>query len=378
MPRVTGPKFPGLGRGAYHTVMKSTRPLVALCLSSALLLSACSGSSDTDADQATATSDEVSSTTDAATSTVDPDQAASTADPAEGDSQGALSIGEAESIADEVLTAAAQSTQSDGSAAEADMEAAYAGPALEAAQAADKLEAVEGNPPAIDLIVNPIEASVLAISRDDGEEPAVILAQTVPGSGVPELYLLASQDGTEDFKIVWSAPMMEGTSVAAFDRRTAGTPVIRSGGGDFGSTPGDALNSLANYADYPVTGVQGLNSNNFAPQVRANAVAQAEAVEIQASFVESNAVMPDTALTLELEDGSGMTFGVLERTSTFTVKDGMELTPPDTFTTFVDDESITNEATLDAYVFVALTLPADDDHLQLIAAREQVVGASGE
>ncbi|UJH70653.1 hypothetical protein [Ornithinimicrobium sp. INDO-MA30-4] len=169
--------------------MKSTRSLVALCLSSALLLSACSGGDDTDADQATSTGDAGAATTDAGAATASPDEAAVTAEPTEESTQGALSIGEAEVIATEVLTAVAKSTQSDGESAVSDMEAGYAGPALEAAKAADKLEKVEGEPASIDLIANPVAPTVLAISQDDGEEPGVILAQTIQVSGIPELHL---------------------------------------------------------------------------------------------------------------------------------------------------------------------------------------------
>ncbi|MBW8171876.1 hypothetical protein K0651_02285 [Ornithinimicrobium sp. Arc0846-15] len=358
--------------------MKPTRSLVALCLSSALMLSACSGGDDTDADQATSTGDAGAATTDAAAATASPDEASATAEPTEESTQGVLSIGEAETIANDVLTAAAKSTQSDGESAASDMEAGFAGPALEAAKAADKLEKVEGEPASIDLIANPIDANVLAISRDDGETPAIILAQTVPGSGIPELHLLVSQDGNEDFKVVWTAPQLPGTEVGSFDRRTAGTPVVRSGGGDFSTTPGTALNELADYVDYPINPIAEVRTNGFAPEVRANALTQAKDVEVQADFVERNEVIPGNTVTLYLEDGSGVTFAVLDRESTFTVKEGMELTPPETFTTFVDDESLTESATLEAYVFVAMTIPVEEGKPSLIAAGEQIIGASGE
>lgn len=372
------PDFRGLGRADYHNVMKSTRSLVALCLSSALLLSACSGGDDTDADQATSTGDAGAATTDAGAATASPDEAAATAEPTEESTQGALSIGEAEVIATEVLTAVAKSTQSDGESAVSDMEAGYAGPALEAAKAADKLEKVEGEPASIDLIANPVAPTVLAISQDDGEEPGVILAQTIQVSGIPELHLLVSQDGMDDYKVIWEAPMRPGTELGTFDRRTAGTPVVREGGGDFALTPGTALNHLADSLDYPRKDVSGFKSYGFAPEVRSNASAQQRAVEVQADFVETNAVIPGNTVTLYFEDGSGISFAILDRQSTFTVEDGMELTPPDTFTTFVDDNSINESANLETYVFVAVTLPATEGAPEMIAAREQIIGASGE
>ncbi|UJH70654.1 hypothetical protein [Ornithinimicrobium sp. INDO-MA30-4] len=94
--------------------------------------------------------------------------------------------------------------------------------------------------------------------------------------------------------------------------------------------------------------------------------------------METNAVIPGNTVTLYFEDGSGISFAILDRQSTFTVEDGMELTPPDTFTTFVGDNSINESANLETYVFVAVTLPATEGAPEMIAAREQIIGASGE
>jgi hypothetical protein len=79
---------------------------------------------------------------------------------------------------------------------------------------------------------------------------------------------------------------------------------------------------------------------------------------------------------MELEDGSAMTFAVLDRTSVFDVYDGMELTPPDSFWYFTRDRSITEQAEMRTSVFVALHIPEDGDPA-LISAREQAVDASG-
>ncbi len=55
----------------------------------------------------------------------------------------------------------------------------------------------------------------------------------------------------------------------------------------------------------------------------------------------------------------------------------MELTPPEPFVVFADDESVTDSATLDTHVFVAVMIPKGSGALEMIAAREQIVGASG-
>lgn len=48
----------------------------------------------------------------------------------------------------------------------------------------------------------------------------------------------------------------------------------------------------------------------------------------QASFRQTHAVRENALNTIELADGSALTFAVLDRRSTFRVRDGMELSPP--------------------------------------------------
>jgi hypothetical protein len=379
--------------------MKSPRLVAAATLSSVLILAACSDADDsadtTSADGATSTSDVAAGTSDAADSTSDAadstsDAAGSTSDDtsetsapaadatitAEPAGEGAVSIESAERLAAELLTRAAEATQADGDELTTAINSAYRGPARQAAVAADRLEGVTGEPEEVDPDDLP-EPNVLAVSRSDDEAPTLIVVQTVPEDGLPELHLIAKPADIDNYRIIWSAPMLPGTEVGTFDRRSIGSPVVREGGGDFVTTPGTALNDLADYIDYPPSGAPDVRTNGYAPQVRQNASEQAGAVSAQASFLERNRVSGGNTYTIYQEDGSGITFGVLERESVFNVRGGSRLIPPDTFTAFADDSSITDSATLDTLVFVAMHLPAEDGSPEMIAAREQIVGASG-
>lgn len=343
--------------------------VAALC--SLALVTACSGSEDESTDAATST--EAASGDDASQTS---DAAGETAEPEESDGVGVVSTEQAEEIAADLLAEAAQVNNGDGQNIEKAVAAAYRGNTEVSALAADQLEEVTGQPEQRDLIANPVQPNVLAISRDDGQSPLLLLVQTVPESGPPELFVMASRGEPEDFRIVWSAPMLPGTDIGTFDRRSLGTPILREGAGDLPQSPERVLTGLADYIGYPLGDVETYTTNGYAPQVRDAGDAQADAVAQQAEFTETN-TLTNRTYTFIREDGSAVTFAVLDRESKFDVRSGMELTPPDEFLVFNDDESITSQATLNSYVYVAMTIPQDGASPEMIAAREQLVSAEG-
>lgn len=357
-------------------------------LTGSLLLSACSGSDDgasTDASADASTNaggdtsgstsgDEASATDDSSETTSAADDDVITAAPV---GEGAVSVEEAERLARTLLTRAAESTQVDGEEAGDAIGTAYRGVAREAALAADQLEPVTAEPPARDLQQDPVEPNVLAISRADEQSPDLILAQTAPEGQLPELHLLSRPAEGGGFRIVWSAPMLPETEVGTFDRRSVGSPVLRSGGGDFVTPPGTALTGLAGYIDYPPADAPDVRTNGYAPQVRKSADEQAQEVAAQADLRETNSLTEDDYWTLLQEDGSGIAFGVIDRETVFDVRAGSQLIPPDTFTALGGAEVLTDSATLRTSVFVAMRLPAETGPPELIAAREQIVGAFG-
>ena len=231
--------------------MKLTRKTAAVALASALVLSACSGG-DAPEGGTTPTAGTTSETQagtagpgeDAATTSAAPDAAASTDDSAgttaemtTDPAKAAISVEEAEKIVAEVFEARHASFQEDGKKARKAQKRAFTGSALEAAQAADKLEDVDGEP-AEAKAKAPMETNVLAISRADGDLPVFLLVQTVPKDGVPLLHLVASASGKdEDFRIGWESRMLPGTEIPSFDRRSVGSPVLRKGKGDLAQDP---------------------------------------------------------------------------------------------------------------------------------------------
>ncbi|MGB5951118.1 MAG: hypothetical protein WBG57_01250 [Ornithinimicrobium sp.] len=359
--------------------MKHPRMAAIAALSSLVLVTACSNSEEEPAaDSATSSEasagDDSQATTDVEQETAEPGDDAEETTEAEG--VGVIGIEQAEEIATDLLTSAAEVNNGSGEKIEAPAAAAYRGNTEVAALAADELEEVTGKPKKRDLDADPIEPNVLAISRDDGESPLLMLVQTVPDSGTPELYVMASPGAPERFRIVWSAPMLPGTDIGTFDRRSLGSPILREGKGDLPQSPVDLLEALGDYLDYPARDVLDVKTNGYAPQVRKAADSQAEAVSTQAEFTESNSV-PERTYTFFREDGSAVTFAVLKRQSDFTVREGMELTPPEEYLVFDDEEAINTRARLYTNVFVAMTLPMASERPEMIAAREQLVDSEG-
>ena len=389
--------------------MKVSRTPLAVALSSALLLSACSGddvgedssespSATTPAavDGATSAPEGSAASTapgdaaaassapgdDAAASSAPGDDASSTTVAmATGEGQAALPLAEAEEAAATILTARVQADQGDGNDVRDLQRKSMMGSVRTAHEAADQLESITGEPPAVDVEETPVEPNVLAISRDDGELPMFLLVQTVPEDSAPVLHLLESRTGeTKDFRISWEAPMLPGTEVPSFDRRSVGTPVLRSGQGELTMAPRDLLKSVAAYISYPQPEVTpNYRTHGYAPSVRRAAEDQAGAVSGQATLREKNWLVSDDTKTLLFDDGSAFVMGTLLRDTTFSVNPGSELTPTDAFRVFQDSGVLTGEAVLQTMVFVGMRLPSEEvDFLpEMLAAREQLVGAEG-
>ena len=386
--------------------MKFSRMTVAVTLTSALVLSACTGDDTTDAGSSPTTegtTTEASAATagpedDSATSTAEGDATAATGDAdaatgsAAGDEatatamttdeeQAAMSVEDAEAAAAEVLEARLATLKADGKKARNASKKAYASSARAVVTGAEKTESVFGRSPEAKA-KSPAEPNVLAISRDDGEMPVVLLVQTVPKKGeAPVLHLMESPSGEpEDFRITWEAPMLPGTTLPTFDRRSVGTPVLRKGSGDLLTSPKKTLQNLAKSLTWPRNEeLAEYRTNGYGPAVRRANNNQADAVRDQATLRERNRLVDDRITTLVFEDGSAFVTGTITRHTTFTVRDNSILTPPESFRVFADDGELTDRAVLRTTVLVGMRVPSEDTRFQpeLIAAREQLVDAWG-
>lgn len=379
--------------------MQFSRLTVAVSLSSALLVTACTGADDpgtgastsapsAPADDSAATSDAAASTgtgsadagsatTDAAAST--DDASSTTVAMTTDEGEAVLGVEEAEEVATRLLDARYEAYTAPGDRLRAAQQTAYMATARTATEAEVRLRSELGL--AEDAPAEELEPNVLAISREDGELPQLLLVQSVPESGVPLLHLMESRTGeTEDFRIIWEASMLPGTELPTFDRRSVGTPVLRSGQGDLVEVPREALKKLATFVSFPQPEEDpGYETNGYAEAVRAAAQEQADAVAAQAGLREKNWLVSEDVKTLMFEDGSAFVIGSLLRDTTFSVNSDAVLTPPQSFLVFGEDSELTDEAVLRTSVFIGMHLPAEgqDGPPSVIAAREQLIDAWG-
>ncbi len=333
---------------------------------------------------ATEEPDDTTGTTGPTTGTEDPTDTGteSPTDTGTAQPEAVVPVEEANSAAVRVLTAARLARTGSGQEAAQARDDAFSGQGLQGAGGAHKLRDVAAVAEGGDPLIDPTEANVLAVSRDDGEHPWLMVVQTVPDTGQPVLHLLNSPDDADAFRIINSAPMLSGTEVGGFHPRGVGSPVVREGRGDLPVEPEALLGDFASLLDYPSEDGDGadIRTNGYAPQVRDAADEQAEEVSVQADFTQEHRVMPKTIRTIERANGSALVFAVLERTDTFDVHEGMTLNAPEMFTALVEDQDqITEEAAMTTLEFVVLEVPAGDEAApRLLAVREQLVGAQGE
>jgi hypothetical protein len=371
--------------------MNFPRMTVAVTLTSALVLSACTGGDTTDggttgSTSGTTSTDGASTTaTDEDASTASADDAAQATDDATAMTtdaeQAAMSVEEAETVAAAVLDARLAALKANGKKARRARAAAFDDSARTAAAGADKTESVFGRSPE-SKAKQAAEPNVLAISREDGKRPVVLLVQTVPQKKkAPVLHLMESQSGEpEDFRITWEAAMLPGTELPSFDRRSVGTPVLRKGAGDLVNTPDSTLKHLAASLTWPRDeDIAEYRTHGYGPAVRRANNSQAAAVADQATLRERNRLVDDRTQTLLFEDGSAFITGTIRRDTTFTVKDNSVLNPPESFRVFVDDGELSDEAVLRTTVMVGMRSPAKSEKFkpEMIAAREQLVDAWG-
>ncbi len=382
--------------------MNFPRMTVAVTMASALVLSACTGGDTTDGGTTGSTSGTTSAENAASTATGE-DASATDADAADGTAtatgdaaadddsttatmttdpeQAALTVEEAETIAADVLEARLAALKANGKKAVRANAKAFAQSARSAATAADKTESVFGRSPEAKA-KQAAEPNVLAISRDDGKKPVMMLVQTVPQKKkAPVLHLMESTSGKpEDFRITWEATMLPGTELPSFDRRSVGSPVLRKGGGDLAASPNKTLEHLAASLTWPRDeDIAEYRTHGYGPAVRRANNSQAAAVADQATLRERNRLVEDRTTTLLFEDGSAFITGTLVRDTIFSVKANSILNPPESFQVFADDTELTDKAVLRTTVMVGMRAPAKADEFkpEMIAAREQLVDASG-
>lgn len=320
------------------------RRALAAVLASAALLSACTGNSDDGTDGTGAS----------ATPVVAPDAAATTASSA--------------------VAAAASSSLDATAAGTAARAKAFAGVALESANAYAKTLPGRTAAEKAEAELATTGVKVLAISRE-GDNPKQILAQTtLKKTGAAVLVLLVDQSGA--FKAAAVTPMLPDAKLDALDPTTDGSPAVAKGKG-LVATPDDVLAAFAASVKFPKpTASKVLAADPLSEQLRQSALAQSQALKNQGAFTQEHD--PKGVIGgLRLKDGNGaIVFGHLVRHDAIAMRTPLKLTPAKDLTLLTGIKQITTEADLTSNEVVAIVIPASGQ-ARVVAASDQLVAGSG-
>jgi hypothetical protein len=322
------------------------RRALAAALASAAMLSACTGNSD----------DGTDGTGVSATPAVAPETAASTASTA--------------------VAAAATSSLDATAAGAAARDKAYAGAALQSANAYAKTLPGRTAAEKADAELASTGVKVLAISRG-GDNPKQILAQTtLKKTGAAVLVLLVADQAGGAFKAVAVTPMLPDAKLDALDPTSDGSPAIADGKGLVAS-PDDVVAAFAASVKFPKpTAAKVLAGDPLSDQLRQSAIAQSKALNNQGAFTQEH--QPKGVLGgVRLKDGNGaIVFAHLVRHDAIAMRTPVKLTPAKDLTLLTGIKQITTEADLTSNEVVAIVIPASGQ-ARIVAASDQLVAGSG-
>jgi len=295
-----------------------------------------------------------------------------------------LTVDQTTTIITRDFTAAYQGIKLTGAAAAAAQRTAYAGSALRAVHARDKLAGITPTVPESPLL-EPGQPLLLAVSRGFGFPRFIVAQSAAPAAGRPILHLLTSADAMTPYRIGFSAEMMPLVKVKPFDPPGQGSPLARDGTG-LSVAPAALLSSYAASMAFPAKPLTRLpatrlpfSADSFSTQVRASATGVAKALATQASFSQVHTVVPGSTYAVRQASGDVLVFGVIERKDSFSVKSGQAVNTVanKAFVALTGKKRVTRRASITTLEFLAFAVPRSPGQATLVAAREQVVAGSG-
>lgn len=284
----------------------------------------------------------------------------------------------ATAIAARLVGEARAAATAKGAAGDAKRAEVLSGDALLVANAAAARGTAKAASPEIGTDEQP---QVVAQSRGR-EWPRAILATTLDtASSTQYLHVMVSPAPTARFRIVESVPMFGGARLPAIGGPGGqGAPFVKVTDGEGLQTPPDkALAAYAAALGYPTSKTSATVSADdaFATALKASAAAQAKSLGALGGLSQVHVPALKSAVAFRLADGGVVTFGVLVRTDTITVKSGAkEIVLPTEYARVVGKTKITKAVTLKNYEPVVLVQPADGP-ATAIGATELLVSGSG-
>lgn len=248
----------------------------------------------------------------------------------------------------------------------------YAGEGLVAAKAAVQFIAAGVTSPASGV---PTDIKVLSTSRGTDYPRYILGASTAPNAQLPVVHLLVATKPDTPYRLTLNAQMLPGAQINAFPGLGDGARVVTNGAA-MDLKPADLPQSYAEGLAAPKDDAP-YESDTFAEQVHSRAEAAKKAVASQADFTQTFQVRPDPVVAFRELNGDTLVLGAIERVSDYLIKPGQQMQPTPYFSALVPNRTVlVQQVRTQVSQSLIFTVPKQGK-ARLVAATEQITGASG-
>ncbi|HEU5240469.1 MAG TPA: hypothetical protein VFU25_00515 [Ornithinibacter sp.] len=241
--------------------------------------------------------------------------------PAEKTAAAPLDVEGATAVATRLLTEADAPAQAAGAAAAKAREGVLMGDALTVANARAASK-VASEAATTELATAPRPT---VVAQSQGRDwPRAILATTLDdATNTQFLHVMLSEKPDQPFRITASVPMFGGAALPALGDSSKGAPLLDTGAKNgLAHVPADVVTAYAGALATPkpkATNAVEVD-DPFATALRTSAAAQAKALGKLATLSQTHEPLLEDAVTFRLADGGAVTFGLMRRTDTVSLK----------------------------------------------------------
>jgi hypothetical protein len=297
--------------------------------------------------------------------------------PAEQTAAAPLDAEGATAVAARLLAAKDAPVEGDAKAAKAARAEVLTGDALRVAEAQ---AARAGTQPATTELAPAAKPTIVAQSQGR-QWPRAILASTLDeATNTQWLHVMVSDKPDQPFRIASSVPMFGGAELPALGEQLAGAPLLDTA--EKNGLPVSPAGAVAAYAA-AIAQPKGkatdvvATDDQFATGLKTAAATQAKALGALGTLAQTHAPQLDDAITFQLADGGAVTFGLLQRTDTISVKPtAKELVLPAEYAKLLGKKKVAKSLVLNNLEPIVMVLPKTGEG-RVIGASDLLVSGRG-
>ena len=220
------------------------------------------------------------------------------------------------------------------------------------------------------------------VAQSQGRQwPRAILASTLDeATNTQWLHVMVSDKPDQPFRIASSVPMFGGAELPALGEQLAGAPLLDTAQKNgLAVSPAAAVKAYAAALAQPkgkATDVVAAD-DQFATSLKTAAAAQAKALGKLGTLAQTHDPQLDDAITFKLADGGAVTFGLMKRTDTISVKPtAKELVLPAEYAKLLGKKKVTKSLVLNNLEPIVIVQPKTGQG-RVIGASDLLVSGRG-